>query len=260
MRDPSPKSCTPRCFLAAVIYASFLSFLLSYIITPFSRGANRISSSLETRQGVKVHVTRGCAVRVWGRWRGPVQRKRGRKAREGGNRRMACTQARRRGLPRKGDDPLGVPRNSTSWYRGDVLPHTNKHTQTISLSHISRFPSFSDLVFGSLFFFAPSFSLDLSPCSFVYLSFYLFRGWVVVRTRGQTEKKEEKKEEELAKIQTCWNVEHSRPSRCPFGDSLSSARTHVSVTKRKKDTTVCPAIFIDGNRTYLCADCANCKD
>jgi len=34
----------------------------------------------------------------------------------------------------------------------------------------------------------------------------------------------------------------------------------VSVTKRKKDTTVCPAIFIDGNRTYLCADCADYKD
>lgn len=56
-----------------------------------------------------------------------------------------------RGLPRKGDDPLGVPRNSTSWYRGDVLPYTNKHTRTISL-HISRFLSF----------FAPSFSPDLS--------------------------------------------------------------------------------------------------
>lgn len=138
------------------------------------------------------------------------------------------------GLPRKGDDPLGVPRNSTSWYRGDVLPHTNKHTHKPSLSpYITLSLLLRSCIWLS--FFAPSFSLDLSPCSFVYLSFYLFRGWVVVWTRGQTEKKEEKKEEELAKIQTaCWNVEHSR---CPFGDSLSSARTHVSWAWRNERKT-----------------------
>lgn len=49
--------------LACPVASSPLWFILlsyppSYIITPFSRGANRISSSLETRQGIKVHVAR----------------------------------------------------------------------------------------------------------------------------------------------------------------------------------------------------------
>jgi len=37
-------------------FTFFFLYPPSYIITPFSRGANRISSSLETRQGVKARV------------------------------------------------------------------------------------------------------------------------------------------------------------------------------------------------------------
>lgn len=53
MRASSPKPRTPRCF---PLWFTFFFYPPSYIITPFSRGANRISLSLETRQGVKARV------------------------------------------------------------------------------------------------------------------------------------------------------------------------------------------------------------
>lgn len=56
MRDSSsPKSCPVA---SSPLWFILLSYPPSYIITLFSRGANRISSSLETRQGIKVHVAR----------------------------------------------------------------------------------------------------------------------------------------------------------------------------------------------------------
>lgn len=142
---PHPKSHTPRCF---PLWFTFF-YPPSYIITPFSRGANRISLSLETRQGIKACVA---GVHRWSmkkmEW-GPSSKRADRGTGAGGEgRSMHISETEEDGSPRKGDDPLGVPRNPTSWYRRDVLPrtHTTRADRPFSIYHASSPSSTSCLV------------------------------------------------------------------------------------------------------------------
>lgn len=157
------------------------------------------------------------------------------------------------GLPRKGDDPLGVPRNSTSWYRRAMfsLTQTNTHNQSLSpyitLSLLLR----SRL---SFFFFCSSVqprSLSLSLSLFLRLLVLLSLSRMGGSWSAWADGYIEKKKEDLAKIRTaCRNAEHSR---CPFGISFPRRERAFRERDERIDTTVCPAIFISIRVGCTCA-------